>query len=102
MQPGWNLGNTLDAIPNETAWSNPPVTQEFFQQIKAQGFNSIRIPVTWDAGTTGVLARYSAVWSQIATLSRSLNKLMFESLNEPEFDGVDDATKMAPLHDLNS
>jgi endoglucanase len=20
MQPGWNLGNTLDAIPDETSW----------------------------------------------------------------------------------
>lgn len=31
MQPGWNLGNTLDAGPNETAWGNPLVTQEFIQ-----------------------------------------------------------------------
>src|SRR5512132_831481 len=43
MQPGYNIGNTLDATPNETAWGNPLVTQEFIQQIKAQGFKSIRI-----------------------------------------------------------
>jgi endoglucanase len=48
MQPGWNLGNTLDATGSETAWGNPLVTQEFIQQIRAQGYNSIRIPVTWD------------------------------------------------------
>ncbi len=48
MQPGWNLGNTLDAIgADETSWGNPVVTQEFIQQIAAQGFKSIRIPVTW-------------------------------------------------------
>ena len=47
MQPGWNLGNTLDAIPDETSWGNPPVTKALFDTIKAQGFNSVRIPVTW-------------------------------------------------------
>lgn len=47
MQPGWNLGNTLDAIPDETSWGNPRVTQELLHQIRSQGFRSIRIPVTW-------------------------------------------------------
>jgi aryl-phospho-beta-D-glucosidase BglC (GH1 family) len=48
MQPGWNLGNSLDTNgPDETYWGNPVVTQEFIQQIAAQGFKSIRIPVTW-------------------------------------------------------
>ncbi|KRF41893.1 cellulase family glycosylhydrolase [Paenibacillus sp. Soil787] len=48
MQPGWNLGNSLDATgPDETSWGNPVVTQAFIQQIAAQGFKSIRIPVTW-------------------------------------------------------
>ncbi|MEU8184577.1 cellulase family glycosylhydrolase [Micromonospora sp. NPDC049044] len=47
MQPGWNLGNTMDAIPDETAWGNPLVTQALLHQVKAQGYNSIRIPVTW-------------------------------------------------------
>ena len=48
MQPGWNLGNSLDATgADETSWGNPVVTQAFIQQIAAQGFKSIRIPVTW-------------------------------------------------------
>src|SRR5579885_1180946 len=51
MQPGWNLGNTLDAIPDETSWGNPLVTQAFIQQVAAQGFKSIRIPVTWMSHT---------------------------------------------------
>lgn len=51
MQPGWNLGNTLDATPNETAWGNPLTTRELIQHIKAQGFKSIRIPVTWETGS---------------------------------------------------
>src|SRR5438445_11464425 len=48
MQPGWNLGNTFDAIgTDETAWGNPRVTQPFLEGLRAQGFKSIRIPVTW-------------------------------------------------------
>lgn len=47
MQPGWNLGNTLDAVgADETAWGNPRVTQALFDQIEKQGFNSVRVPVT--------------------------------------------------------
>lgn len=48
MQPGWNLGNTLDATgDDETSWGNPRVTQDLFAAVKAEGFNSVRIPVTW-------------------------------------------------------
>ncbi|GII76382.1 hypothetical protein Sru01_13640 [Sphaerisporangium rufum] len=48
MQPGWNLGNTFDATgSDETSWGNPRVTQAFLDNLKAQGFKSIRIPVTW-------------------------------------------------------
>lgn len=47
MQPGWNLGNTLDAIPDETSWGNPKVTKDLFDAIRAQGFRSVRIPVSW-------------------------------------------------------
>ncbi|MGW1886085.1 cellulase family glycosylhydrolase [Streptomyces sp. NPDC001970] len=47
MQPSWNLGNTLDAIPDETSWGNPLVTRDLFKTIRAEGFRSVRIPVTW-------------------------------------------------------
>ncbi|MEU8578068.1 cellulase family glycosylhydrolase [Streptomyces asoensis] len=47
MQPGWNLGNTYDAVPDETSWGNPPVTRALFQKVRSQGFKSIRLPVTW-------------------------------------------------------
>lgn len=47
MQPSWNLGNTLDAIPDETSWGNPLATKALFDTIRAQGFRSVRIPVTW-------------------------------------------------------
>ncbi|MBP5941864.1 cellulase family glycosylhydrolase [Streptomyces acidiscabies] len=53
MQPGWNLGNTYDAIPDETSWGNPPVTRALLQQVKSQGFRSIRLPVTWSGHQGG-------------------------------------------------
>lgn len=48
MQPGWNLGNSLDATGDETSWGNPAITQALIQQIAAQGYKSIRIPITWN------------------------------------------------------
>ncbi|KUO16475.1 cellulase [Streptomyces dysideae] len=47
MQPGWGLGNSLEATPDETAWGNPRTTKALLNKVRAQGFNSIRIPVTW-------------------------------------------------------
>ncbi len=47
MNPGWNLGNTLDATPTESSWGNPPIEKYTFDDIKNSGFKSIRLPVTW-------------------------------------------------------
>jgi endoglucanase len=47
LNPGWNLGNTLDAIETEGSWNNPPVVSSTFDAIRASGFNSIRLPITW-------------------------------------------------------
>jgi hypothetical protein len=152
MQPGINLGNTLDAIPDETSWGNPLATPELMQQFAAAGYKSVRIPITWtdhtgpaptytvdpawmdrvqqvvdwalDAGLyvminthhdswqwinamptnrEAVLTRFTAVWEQ--TSERFANypaKLMFESINEPQFAGVDDATARVLLDELNT
>ncbi|MEV6209502.1 cellulase family glycosylhydrolase [Kitasatospora sp. NPDC051914] len=63
MQPSWNLGNTLDAIPDETSWGNPLTTKALFDRIKAEGFRSVRIPVTW-SGHQSATAPYTIdpVW----------------------------------------
>ncbi len=45
---GWNIGNTLEAIGGETAWGNPRITEDYVKQIKALGFNAIRLPCAWD------------------------------------------------------
>jgi endoglucanase len=47
MSPGWNLGNSLEATGGETAWGNPLVTQAMMNAVKAAGFKTVRIPVSW-------------------------------------------------------
>ncbi|MCL2804860.1 MAG: glycoside hydrolase family 5 protein [Treponema sp.] len=65
MKIGWNVGNSLDANsrspsgtfnisnwpytvePNETRWGNPRITQSLMYAVAAQGFDNVRIPVTW-------------------------------------------------------
>ena len=152
MQPGINLGNTLDAIPNETSWGNPLVTPALLQHFAAAGYKSVRIPITWTdhtgpaptytvdpawmdrveqvvtwaeaaglhvminmhhdswqwiktmpANREVVLARFTAVWQQIsARFANHPATLMFESINEPQFEGVDDATARVLLDELNT
>ncbi|MDT9695663.1 cellulase family glycosylhydrolase [Streptomyces sp. P17] len=58
MQPSWNLGNTLDAIPNEDSWGNGQTTKATFEKIAAEGFRSVRIPVTW-SGHQSATAPYT-------------------------------------------
>jgi endoglucanase len=47
MGIGWNLGNSFDASPNETSWGNPATTAAMVQAVKAAGFKTMRVPVTW-------------------------------------------------------
>ena len=57
MGVGWNLGNTLDShdgtnhkslgLNAETYWGNPKTTKALIDAVKAKGFNTIRVPVTW-------------------------------------------------------
>ncbi|MBO5562908.1 MAG: cellulase family glycosylhydrolase [Bacteroidales bacterium] len=56
---GWNMGNHFDAYyngswaganegyPNETAWQGSKATKATFTGVKAAGFTSVRIPVSW-------------------------------------------------------
>lgn len=154
MQPSWNLGNTFDSTgADETSWGNPRVTTALLDNIKAQGFKSIRMPVTWgqhQGGAPGytidttylnrvrevvdwalardlyvminvhhdswqwinlmpgqhdmVLARFNATWTQIATTFRNHSaKLLFESVNEPQFTGSSgEAQEYQLLNELNA
>lgn len=58
---GWNLGNSLDAhangVASEIAWHDQVATQATFDAVKAAGFGSVRIPVTW-LGKVGEAPEY--------------------------------------------
>lgn len=64
---GWNLGNSMDAHENgvsgETLWHDQAATQATFDAVKAAGFTSVRIPVTW-LGHIGEAPAYEldSVW----------------------------------------
>lgn len=52
MGIGWNLGNSLDStgvsgLGSETCWGNPKTTKAMIDAVKAKGFESVRIPVSW-------------------------------------------------------
>ncbi|MFC8800782.1 cellulase family glycosylhydrolase, partial [Promicromonospora sp. NPDC057138] len=49
-----------------TAWGNPRVDDTFFKDIKAEGFNSVRIPVSW-GNHTGPAPDYTV---EPATMAR--------------------------------
>lgn len=52
MKYGWNLGNTLDAtgtgLQSEIAWQGVKTHAGMFRLLAQDGFNLVRIPVTWD------------------------------------------------------
>ena len=59
MRLGWNLGNTLDSCGGgsnpekaETYWVHIKTDKQMIDDIKAQGFNTIRVPVTWNEKLT--------------------------------------------------
>ncbi|HET6860888.1 MAG TPA: glycoside hydrolase family 5 protein, partial [Streptomyces sp.] len=152
MQPSWNLGNTLDAFPNETSWGNPLTTRAHLAKIRSEGFRSVRIPVTWTDHQSAtapyavdaefmerveevtdfalaeglyvvlnvhhdswqwvgkmatdrdkVMARFNSLWTQISsTFKDKPRTLLFESINEPEFDDATAEQKAAFLNELNT
>ena len=61
---GWNLGNTFDAFKNgwnqnademtvETSWGVPLTQEAVFDALKAAGFSTVRIPVSWHDHVSG-------------------------------------------------
>lgn len=48
MGVGWNLGNTLDTKnQDQTKWGNPLATKALIDAVRARGFKTLRVPVTW-------------------------------------------------------
>ena len=69
MGVGWNLGNTLDAsgksgLDAETYWQTHKLktTQAMIDAIKNQGFNTVRIPVSWHDHVSGSDNTIDSAW----------------------------------------
>lgn len=63
MKLGWNIGNTMEATGGETAWGNPKVTKALIDLVKANGFNAIRIPCSWNQNLANAsTAQIQTVW----------------------------------------
>ncbi|MFA9392375.1 MAG: cellulase family glycosylhydrolase [Prolixibacteraceae bacterium] len=50
MGRGINLGNTLES-ETEGSWGNGPAKEYYFDDYKAAGFTSLRVPIRWDKHT---------------------------------------------------
>ena len=60
---GWNFYNTMEAPGGETGWGNPPITQQQFDLLKANGVNAVRIPVEYsDHLINAATAQIDPVW----------------------------------------
>ena len=45
---GWNLGNSFDVeSKDKTYWGNPITSKAMIDEVKAMGFSTLRIPITW-------------------------------------------------------
>lgn len=101
MGAGWNLGNSLDAEGGETAWGNPLTTKEMIDEVQKAGFNTIRIPTTWD-GHIGEAPDFTVdeQWFDRVeeVVDYALEDNMYVILNahheeewlKPQYDGLDD------------
>ncbi|MFF7794576.1 cellulase family glycosylhydrolase [Streptomyces sp. NPDC007991] len=101
MQPSWNLGNTLDAMPDETSWGNPKATRELFKTIRAEGFRSVRIPVTWSAHQSAtapyaVEAAYMSRVKQVVDWAQAENLYVVLNVHHDSWDWI---SKIPTDHD---
>jgi endoglucanase len=59
---GMNIGNTMEAMQGETSWGNPMITEALIKSVKANGFNAIRLPVSWDQYANQQTAKIGQAW----------------------------------------
>lgn len=64
MGLGWNIGNALEAIGGESAWGSPKITKSYIKFLKKRGFNSIRIPCSWDQYSDQNTGKINNEWLQ--------------------------------------
>jgi endoglucanase len=79
MVPGWNVGNSLDAIPTETNWGNPLISQRLIDSVKAAGFHAIRIPVAWSSHFSNA-ATFTIDSTWMARVEQVINYVLKDSM----------------------
>jgi endoglucanase len=62
MHVGWNLGNTLEAVCDENAWGAGKTSQKLIDSVKAAGFNTVRIPVSWFCHSDTISNKIDKQW----------------------------------------
>jgi len=90
MQPGINLGNTMEP-PTEGGWNNPPAQEKYFDHYKNAGFKCIRIPVRWDGHTgTSLPYKINESWLQRVeqVIDWGLNRGLFIIVNAHHEDWI--------------
>jgi len=103
---GWNLGDTLDAtgksgLACETSWGNPLTSKSMFDVVKQAGFNTARIPVSWEKHMKGepdycIDEKWISRVQEIVDFSLSndmftIVDLHHESWHTPTYDNFDSA-----------
>lgn len=95
MGLGWNLGNQMDAqnngVANETCWGNKACTQATMDAVKAAGFTTVRIPVTW-LGKVGAAPDYQIdeAWlNRVAEIVGYAKKAGLKAIINIHHDGSD-------------
>jgi aryl-phospho-beta-D-glucosidase BglC (GH1 family) len=58
---GWNLGNTLEATPTEGNWG-PAATQNLINGVANAGFNTVRLPCSWDIHANQSTLQIDPTW----------------------------------------
>lgn len=92
MVPGWNLGNTFEAgdaannftnqggLSSETAWQATKTTQKVIDEVKKQGFKSVRLPVSWVMGHLTDKAKMSIDEAWMARVKEVVNYCLADGL----------------------
>ncbi len=105
---GWNMGNHFDAYyngswtgdkegyPAETAWGCSPVTQATLNGVKAAGFTSVRIPVSWlrmigDAPDYAIDKTWMDRVYEVAQFARNAGLYVIINTHHDENHGVDNS-----------
>ena len=79
-----NVGNSFDSlntgnIAGETGWGNPMVSREYIKSLRADGFKTVRLPVSW-VDYMGPAPDYTIEESWMARIETVVNWILAEDM----------------------